>query len=201
MQQNCPHPQLYSTLIVLIFILHFQDDLYDISWKQVVELYEEDIGIDSIGTTGLRIFPKIREDHIDLTPKHRMKVNSAAQVTKLIWLYNNWNLICFLETFWVRISKKHWKWVLTDILLHHFIWFWILGNSSYLTGELWVNCNVHMCYLSVAFLYRDSEVRPFQQGKQICRLSRSPANICWSSRRFENFFKKCPKDVFNMSSA
>ena len=84
MQQNCPHPQLYSTLIVLIFILHFQDDLYDISWKQVVELYEEDIGIDSIGTTGLRIFPKIREDHIDLTPKHRMKVNSAAQVAKLI---------------------------------------------------------------------------------------------------------------------
>ena len=69
---------------MVIIILHFQDDLYDISWKQIVELYEEDIGIDRVGTTGLRRLPKITEEHTDLTPQHRMKVNSAAQVTKLI---------------------------------------------------------------------------------------------------------------------
>ena len=69
---------------MVIIILHFQDDLYDISWKQIVELYEEDIGIDRVGTTGLRRLPKITEEHTHLTPKHRMKVNSAAQITKLI---------------------------------------------------------------------------------------------------------------------
>ena len=69
---------------MVIIILHFQDDLYDISWKQIVELYEEDIGIDRVGTTGLRRLPKTTEEHTDLTPQHRMKVNSAAQVTKLI---------------------------------------------------------------------------------------------------------------------
>ena len=69
---------------MVIIILHFQDDLYDISWKLIVELYEEDIGIDRVGTTGLRRLPKITEEHTNLTPKHRMKVNSAAQVTKLI---------------------------------------------------------------------------------------------------------------------
>ena len=79
-----PTPKLYSNIKVLIIILHFQDDLYDISWKQIVELYEEDIGIDRVGTTGLRRLPKITEEHTNLTPKHRMKVNSAAQITKLI---------------------------------------------------------------------------------------------------------------------
>ena len=69
---------------MVIIILHFQDDLYDIGWKQIVELYKEDIGIDRVGITGLRRLPKITEEHTDLTPKHRMKVNSAAQVTKLI---------------------------------------------------------------------------------------------------------------------
>ena len=69
---------------MLIFVLHFQVDGYDISWKHIVDLYEEDIGIDRIGTTGLRRLPKLREGHINLTPRHRMKVKLAAQVTKLI---------------------------------------------------------------------------------------------------------------------
>ena len=84
MYNNSPHPQAYSTLIVLIFVSHFQVDGYDISWKHIVDLYEEDIGIDRNGTTGLRRLPKLREEHINLTPKHRMKVKLAAQVTKLI---------------------------------------------------------------------------------------------------------------------
>ena len=69
---------------MVIIILHFQDDLYDISWEQIVELYEEEIGIDRVGTTGLRRLPKITEEHTNLTSKHRMKVNSAVQVTEFI---------------------------------------------------------------------------------------------------------------------
>ena len=83
-QHNSPHPQACSALIVLIFVSHFQVDGYDISWKHIVDLYEEDTGIDRIGTTGLRRLPKLREDHINLTPRHRMKVKLAAQVTKRI---------------------------------------------------------------------------------------------------------------------
>ena len=44
--------------------------------KKHVELHEEDLGIDIIGTTGLRRLPKLREEHTNLTPKHRMKVRS-----------------------------------------------------------------------------------------------------------------------------
>ena len=82
-QHNSPHPQACSALIVLIFVSHFQVDGYDISWKHIVDLYEEDTGIDRIGTTGLRRLPKLREEHISLTLRHRMKVKLASQVTKL----------------------------------------------------------------------------------------------------------------------
>lgn len=44
--------------------------------KNIVELHEENLGIDIIGTTGLRRWPKLKEEHINLTPKHRMKVRS-----------------------------------------------------------------------------------------------------------------------------
>ena len=69
---------------MLRFILHFQVDGYDISWKHIVDLYEEDIGIDRIGTTRLRRLPKLREEHINLTPRHRMKVTLAAQIIERI---------------------------------------------------------------------------------------------------------------------
>ena len=83
-QHNSPQPQAYSTLIVLTFVSHFQVDGYVISWKHIVYLYEEHIEINRIGTTGSRRLPKNREEHINLTPRHRMKVKLAAQVTKLI---------------------------------------------------------------------------------------------------------------------
>ena len=36
---------------------------------------------------------------------------------------------------------------------------------------------------------------------KISQISQIPANICWSSRRLEDVFKTCLKDVFSTSSA
>ncbi|XP_071502692.1 uncharacterized protein [Diadema antillarum] len=47
-----------------------------ISWKHIVDVYEWDME----NTTGLRMLHRLTEDHIHLTPAHRMKVKLAAQV-------------------------------------------------------------------------------------------------------------------------
>lgn len=59
-----------------------------ISWKHLVDLYEEDLGLEgrtsefslNVKAPGLRKLHKLTEDHITLTPRSRMTVKLAAQV-------------------------------------------------------------------------------------------------------------------------
>ena len=49
----------------------------DISWMHIVQLYED---YNELSPKGLRLCPKLRRVHIDLTPFSRMNVSLAAQV-------------------------------------------------------------------------------------------------------------------------
>ena len=51
----------------------------DISWNHVVDVYEWDLGLHRF-SPGLRLLHKLREEHINLSPRHRMRVKLAAQV-------------------------------------------------------------------------------------------------------------------------
>ena len=61
-----------------LFQTYFQIGGHEITWVQIRTMFEEDLG-------GGRIAPGLRKtkltvDHIELTPRSRMKVNLAVQV-------------------------------------------------------------------------------------------------------------------------
>ena len=47
----------------------------------IVRVYEDDIGLENLHP-GLQKLNKIKEEHINLSPRHRMRVKLAAQVNK-----------------------------------------------------------------------------------------------------------------------
>ena len=51
----------------------------DISWLHLVDCYEWDLNLNA-GAPGLRMLYKLKEDHINLSPRLRMQVKLAAQV-------------------------------------------------------------------------------------------------------------------------
>ena len=53
-----------------------------------------------------------------------------------------------------------------------------------------------LCRMNIYF----KRVIIYQTGITM-NISKTPANICWSSRRLEDVFKACLEDVFNTSSA
>ena len=85
----------------------FQLDRQDISWRHIVDVYEEDLGVktkskDVAITTkipGLRRLHKITEEHIKLTSRSRMTVKLAVQVHFIFqikifaWICSDCNLI------------------------------------------------------------------------------------------------------------
>ena len=54
--------------------------IFDISWEHVKTLYERDKG----KATGLAVVPKLKFEHINLTPFAKMRVDLAAQVCSCI---------------------------------------------------------------------------------------------------------------------
>ena len=59
--------------------MYFKVNGGDISWKHIVDVYEWDL-LRNPDVLGLRMLPKLTEDHINLQPRSRMKVKLAAQV-------------------------------------------------------------------------------------------------------------------------
>ena len=57
-----------------LFLHLFQYNGQDISWNHIVDIYENDMYL------GLRKMHKLREEHVRLSPRHRMRVKLAAQV-------------------------------------------------------------------------------------------------------------------------
>ena len=51
------------------------------SWMHIVRVYEDDIGLENLHP-GLRKLNKIKEEHRNLSPRHRMRVKLVAQVNK-----------------------------------------------------------------------------------------------------------------------
>jgi len=51
----------------------------EISWQHIVDRYTQDLGMNR-GAPGLRMLPKLTEDHITLSPRLRMRVYLAVQV-------------------------------------------------------------------------------------------------------------------------
>ena len=62
----------------------FQENKQDTSWNNSVNVSEEDLGMRQVAP-GLRKLIKLREEHIRLTPRDRVQVNLAAQVSHLIF--------------------------------------------------------------------------------------------------------------------
>ena len=60
----------------------FQFQHCDISWKHIVDAYEWDLSNNQYGI-GLCKMPRLTEEHINLTPRLRMKVKLAAQVKNI----------------------------------------------------------------------------------------------------------------------
>ncbi len=63
----------------MIAVVIIQKNGYEISWQHLTDLYERDAGKGS----GLALVPKLKLEHIKLTPFSKMHVNLATQVTKL----------------------------------------------------------------------------------------------------------------------
>ena len=51
------------------------------SWMHIVRVYEDDFGLENLHP-GLQKLNKIKEEHINLSPRHQMMVKLAAQVNK-----------------------------------------------------------------------------------------------------------------------
>ena len=51
------------------------------SWMHIVRVYEDDIGLENLHPA-LRKLNKIKEEHINLSPRHRIRLQLAAQVNK-----------------------------------------------------------------------------------------------------------------------
>lgn len=57
-------------------LIHNQQE---ISWMHIVDVYEWDLGLNR-AALGMRMLHKLKEEHIRLSPKHRMSVKYAVQV-------------------------------------------------------------------------------------------------------------------------
>lgn len=55
----------------------------EIAWSHLVSIYEQDLNLKAFAP-GLRKLHKITFDHIHLTPRLRMRVNLAAQVSSYL---------------------------------------------------------------------------------------------------------------------
>lgn len=55
----------------------------EISWQHFVSIYEWDLGMNR-DAVGLRMLHKLTDEHINLSPRLRMRVYLAVQVTKII---------------------------------------------------------------------------------------------------------------------
>ena len=72
----------------------FQFDHQDVSWRHIVDVYEEDLGVKTQDedfeiinkTPGLRYLHKVTEEHINITSRSRMTVKLAAQVNTFLTL-------------------------------------------------------------------------------------------------------------------
>ena len=65
----------------------FQFDGQKILWTQLLKLVEEDVGYrndNPVNAGRCRLLPKIKVEHLHLTPSLRMNVKLAAQVYLLI---------------------------------------------------------------------------------------------------------------------
>ena len=67
-------------------ILQFESQ--DISWRHIIDVYEWDLGMNR-ASPGLRKLHKLKEEHVRLTPRLRMQVKLAAQVSSFYvrWLF------------------------------------------------------------------------------------------------------------------
>ena len=63
-----------------------QVDHQDISWEHLISVYEWDLG-QNRAAFGLRKLPRLKEEHVNLTPHHRMKVKHAAHVCISICIF------------------------------------------------------------------------------------------------------------------
>ena len=59
--------------------VYFKHNGQDI-WNHIVDIYERDLDIGG-AHPGLRKLHKLREEHIRLSPRHRMRVKLAVQVS------------------------------------------------------------------------------------------------------------------------
>ena len=64
----------------------FQFNRQQIQWTQLVNLVEDDLIGQNQQAGGLRMLPKLSNEHIRLTPSLRMKVKLATQVYTLFIL-------------------------------------------------------------------------------------------------------------------
>lgn len=62
--------------VSVLFAPYMQCRGKDISWKHVIALYYRNAG----AATGLCMVPKVKYEHIYLTPRSKMRVDLAAQV-------------------------------------------------------------------------------------------------------------------------
>ena len=54
-----------------------------IPWQHIISVYEWDLGM-HIHAPGLRKLPKLTGEHVNLSPRLRMRVNLAAQVSNIL---------------------------------------------------------------------------------------------------------------------
>ena len=69
-------------------LFQFKVDHQDISWQHFIDVYKWDLGQEN-DAFGLRKLSKLRDEHVRLTPQHRMKVKYAAQVIYILTLEIN----------------------------------------------------------------------------------------------------------------
>ena len=61
-----------------------QENKQDISWNHIVNVYEENLGMRQVAP-GWSKLVKLREGHIHLTPRDKMQVKLALQVSYLLF--------------------------------------------------------------------------------------------------------------------
>ena len=75
--------KLYTTISNVIFSSQQNNSKY-IKWDQLKKLYE----VDTSKGVGMRIVPKLKFEHINLTSFSKMRVDLAAQVQSLYNAYH-----------------------------------------------------------------------------------------------------------------
>ena len=77
--------------IYVFWFIFIQFRGQDISWNQLLGLYEWDVGLERT-SPGLRRLHKLTHEHLHLTPSLRMRVYMAVQVLKGFYLiFSSWD--------------------------------------------------------------------------------------------------------------